>query len=307
MNYCDIGRFIQERRKLKKLTQKELASIIGVTDKAVSKWERGLGCPDVSILEILSKELDCSILELLKGREIEGEVISVTLADDYIKKGIKYGESNFKTLISKFIVFIFLFIFTLLIIFNIINISNQRKTYEYNFDLIHDKLENKVNIIKQNINIIKRDKGIYSKDDYKLIIKGIEKMNEDINNNLLIKYEGIQKLTINDLYIIDNSSLGYTSLFNISSVLEKYDSSIKEYREDLTESYASRMFLGSSLISESLKKAYKYEFTLPYITLDGTDYNNNYYIIARVYDINYVLSCYQRLTNMIIEVGDIYE
>ena len=307
MNYCDIGRFIQERRKLKKLTQKELASIIGVTDKAVSKWERGLGCPDVSILEILSKELDCSILELLKGREIEGEVISVTLADDYIKKGIKYGESNFKTLISKFIVFIFLFIFTLLVIFNAINISNQRKTYEYNFDLIHDTLKNKVNTIKQNINIIKRDKGIYSKDDYKLIIKGIEKMNEDINNNLLIKYEGIQKLTINDLYIIDNSSLGYTSLFNISSVLEKYDSSIKEYREDLAESYASRMFLGSSLISESLKKAYKYEFTLPYITLDGTDYNNNYYIIARVYDINYVLSCYQRLTNMIIEVGDIYE
>ena len=71
MNYDKIGKIIQEKRKEKNLTQKELAEKIGVTDRAVSKWERGVGCPDVSILEILSKELDCSILEILKGRKIE--------------------------------------------------------------------------------------------------------------------------------------------------------------------------------------------------------------------------------------------
>ena len=51
MNYERIGKFIQEKRKEKGLTQKELAQKLNITDKAVSKWERGLGCPDVSILK----------------------------------------------------------------------------------------------------------------------------------------------------------------------------------------------------------------------------------------------------------------
>ncbi len=61
MNYDKIGSFIQQKRKSKNLTQKQLADKLGVTDRAISKWERGQGCPDVSILEILTKELDCSI------------------------------------------------------------------------------------------------------------------------------------------------------------------------------------------------------------------------------------------------------
>ena len=61
LNQEKIGRFIAEIRKEKNMTQKELASKIGVTDKAVSKWERGLGCPDVSILELLANTLEVSI------------------------------------------------------------------------------------------------------------------------------------------------------------------------------------------------------------------------------------------------------
>ena len=92
MNYDKIGKFIQEKRKEKNLTQKELAEKLGVTDRAVSKWERGVGCPDVSILEILSKELDCSILEILKGRKIENEIIKVTEADDYVKDSMNISK-----------------------------------------------------------------------------------------------------------------------------------------------------------------------------------------------------------------------
>ena len=86
MNYDKIGSFIQQKRKDKNLTQKQLAEKIGVTDRAISKWERGQGCPDVSILEVLSKELGCSILELLKGRKIENEVIPVTEANCILRK-----------------------------------------------------------------------------------------------------------------------------------------------------------------------------------------------------------------------------
>ena len=94
MNYDKIGSFIQQRRKAMNLTQKQLADKIGVTDKAISKWERGEGCPDVSILEILSNELGCSILELLKGQKIENKVIPITEADDYIKDSMNVSKES---------------------------------------------------------------------------------------------------------------------------------------------------------------------------------------------------------------------
>lgn len=66
-----MGKFISDRRKEKKLTQKELANIIYISDKAISKWERGLSFPDIEILESLAKALDVSIVELLKGEKIK--------------------------------------------------------------------------------------------------------------------------------------------------------------------------------------------------------------------------------------------
>lgn len=65
------GKFISELRNKKNLTQNDLALKINVTNKAVSRWERGVGFPDISLLEPLSKELNVSILELLKGQHIK--------------------------------------------------------------------------------------------------------------------------------------------------------------------------------------------------------------------------------------------
>lgn len=69
MDYEKIGKFIYQLRKEKKLTQKDLAESLSVTIQAISKWERGLGCPDVSLLRPLSEELGVSISELLKWRK----------------------------------------------------------------------------------------------------------------------------------------------------------------------------------------------------------------------------------------------
>lgn len=65
------GPFISERRKAIGLTQKELAERLGVTNKAVSKWETGGGMPDVSMLRKLSEILEVSVDELLAGEYAE--------------------------------------------------------------------------------------------------------------------------------------------------------------------------------------------------------------------------------------------
>ena len=58
MDLNKTGLFIAYRRKQKGLTQKDLSEKIGVTDKAVSRWETGRGFPDVSLLEALAEVLD---------------------------------------------------------------------------------------------------------------------------------------------------------------------------------------------------------------------------------------------------------
>lgn len=73
-NLLKMAQFISELRKSKNLTQKELAEQLGVTDKAVSKWERGLNCPDISLLSNLSHILGVTIQELLSGERTKPSI-----------------------------------------------------------------------------------------------------------------------------------------------------------------------------------------------------------------------------------------
>lgn len=70
MDSKKIGKFICKLRQDKNLTQKDLADKIGVTDKAISKWECGNGLPDITLLEPLATALDTSVAELLNGEAI---------------------------------------------------------------------------------------------------------------------------------------------------------------------------------------------------------------------------------------------
>lgn len=89
MNAEKTGRFIAELRGELGLTQRELADKIGVTDKAVSKWERGRGFPDIAILETLSKELGVSITELMSGERSTPETAKAQ-SDGAIVETLKY-------------------------------------------------------------------------------------------------------------------------------------------------------------------------------------------------------------------------
>ena len=67
MDAKKTGCFIAEKRKEKNLSQKELAEYLHITDKAVSKWERGISFPDITILIPLSEVLNVSLYDLLTG------------------------------------------------------------------------------------------------------------------------------------------------------------------------------------------------------------------------------------------------
>ena len=73
MNQIKIGKFIAECRKKAGLTQMQLAEKLGITDKAISKWERGLAMPDTSIMLELCDILCIKVNELLKGEKISME------------------------------------------------------------------------------------------------------------------------------------------------------------------------------------------------------------------------------------------
>ncbi len=71
MNLSKIGKFIAKCRKVKGLTQEQLAEKLYITDRAVSKWERGLSLPDAGIMLELCSLLDINVNELLNGEKIE--------------------------------------------------------------------------------------------------------------------------------------------------------------------------------------------------------------------------------------------
>lgn len=71
---CDkVGKLILSLRKERGMTQKELAKLMHLSDRTISKWERGAGCPDVSLLQDLSDILDVNIEQILQGDLIPNE------------------------------------------------------------------------------------------------------------------------------------------------------------------------------------------------------------------------------------------
>lgn len=102
MDQEKIGKFIAACRKEKGMTQNELAEKLGVTDKAVSKWENGRCMPDISSLRTLTDELGITINELLSGERI-AEDKYIEMSDEnlfeLIKRVIEMENRTQKTLL----------------------------------------------------------------------------------------------------------------------------------------------------------------------------------------------------------------
>ena len=298
MNYKEIGLFISKKRKELNMTQKELADKLNVTDKAVSKWERGLGCPDISILEVLSNILGVSILELLKGRNIEGEVIPVLEADDYLKNTINYSKKSLNKKITDLLTIIIIGITSFIVIININHIIYLNKEYEYNFS--NNEILEDINKIENNINKIKNTNSIFNNTDYKNLNKLLDSYYNKIINNSILKCNGIKKFKLRDLNQLDNELPGFLEILSSYKILEKYDFKQKEYEELLSILLASKTFNLTFMYNEPLL-SYKYQF----LESSNTFYNDK--VTPRIIEFKYRVKEFLYLTNKIIEVGEYYE
>ncbi len=193
MNTEKIGNFIKEKRKEKNLTQKELAIKLNITDRAVSKWERGLGCPDVSLLENLSKILDVSIVEILNGEDLKEEI-----KNKHIINSINYSKESYKLKIKSnlnvILTSIIFFVSSLLIVFNINNYYKLNKKYKIDdYSVINkDKYDKYYNIIINN-------QGKYTNEEYKKIINYVKDSKERIDK-LYNDYYDKKYYTMKDYY-----------------------------------------------------------------------------------------------------------
>ncbi len=103
MDQIKVGKFISTNRKLKHMTQRELADILSISDKTISKWETGNGLPEVSLMLPLCEALDISVNELLSGEKLS--IINYQeKAEDNMLSLLKENEANrkrlFQTIVS---------------------------------------------------------------------------------------------------------------------------------------------------------------------------------------------------------------
>ncbi len=88
MDNQKFGQFILKLRKEKGWTQLELAEKLNVTDKAVSKWERGVGFPDIKMIEPLAEVLDVSVFEIMRSERIPDQSVPMENAAEAINNVI---------------------------------------------------------------------------------------------------------------------------------------------------------------------------------------------------------------------------
>ena len=137
MNQEKTGKFIADCRKSKNFTQEQLAEKLGLSKNAISKWERGLNMPDISIMQELCNILDISLNELFNGESNASDNGII----NYLKEEKKKRK---RRLIISIISIILILIISLLLIFFINNfnkvngyiLSGESENFEYHDNLL---------------------------------------------------------------------------------------------------------------------------------------------------------------------------
>lgn len=104
MDQIRIGKFIKERRNLKNITQSSLASILGITDRAISKWENGICMPDVGTIPEICKILDITVNDLFSGEIVKMKDYDKKLEENLLNLAKKEEAQNKKMMIYEYVI-----------------------------------------------------------------------------------------------------------------------------------------------------------------------------------------------------------
>lgn len=232
MDNNKIGKYIASRRKEKGLTQQELGDKLFVTDKAVSKWERGLSLPDITILEKLADELDTDIYNILQVEKKNNIDIEKTLNDE--RKKIQ--KELYKKIIIYIIIYILPIIFvSCIIFFKLIpfgyNIEHPRYTHTEN-KMINLGVPKFSFLMKNNENSYSY-KNFRGKSVLKSELKSYVNTLEHIScNNTTYFYDSDANITIID-YDVKGNIIYSTISYNIRNGNYCNEWQIKEYSKRL--------------------------------------------------------------------------
>lgn len=220
MDQNKSGKFIAKLRKDKKLTQEQLAEKMGVSINAVSKWERGLSFPDVSLLKELCNELGISVEELINGEEDKSEEAKERAIINVVKSKNKEKKK------SKIIIIISSILIAILIIASIILYKNRdddlEKYYERNYQM---------SLVARNVEAFLKYRydgkypdyygGMYISDDaYNLVVQLVE---ENIPPKETRDYNYYNELfTVDKSIKVEYVKNSYNKLENVNQRLIDY-------------------------------------------------------------------------------------
>ena len=233
------GMIILEARKRLKMTQKDLADKLYISDKAVSKWERGLCFPDISVLIPLTEILNISLYDLLRGEKVYKKEVEETL-----KNTINYSNSEINRTKKKYITIssIIIFIIVLISIMSVVFMSDNEIGAIVDRDTIHT-----INYYSEYKTTLDNTNG----EKLELIImklplrwkeRQFEVSGDTIKINYGVSYKDVVKAYDDENYVkeamINMASVIFTTVSDVDLVEIRYiDYRYSISREKLQEAY----------------------------------------------------------------------
>ena len=123
MNQIRIGKFIKEKRKQKKITQDELADKLGISNRAISKWENGICMPDSGLIPELCKLLGITINDLFHGKVVDKKDDEENYLLEMYKQKEKSDRKLLRFEVIVGIIFVAYFLFILLTLSSLVEKS----------------------------------------------------------------------------------------------------------------------------------------------------------------------------------------
>ena len=194
MDLEKIGKFIAKARKLKNLTQQELADILGVSDRTIGNWENGRNMPDLSLFKPLCQALDITLNDLMSGEKVREKELEEKFEEN-IENTIKYSNKKVKRVkkISILVAIIIGLILSTLGVLFAIDVTRMRNNEPVFFSTWGFKYAPPVNIDDVNIEkvikdyLIKEDERVnYYEDEKSFASMHIYLINKDIGNKYYV-------------------------------------------------------------------------------------------------------------------------